>query len=265
MPGTVLAPEALRVVNYAHRGASGLAPENTMAAFEAAAAHGAHVVELDVRRTADGHLVVMHDPSPARTTNVAELFPDRAEAPVSDFTLAELRRLDAGGWRDPSYAGERIPTFDEAMDLFAQRDLRVLLEVKAPGEYPGIAEQIVAELRSAYAGWLSGRMIVQSFDWEFMRALRSLLPRIPVGLLGAPDVAQLSAYAGFVDHVNPPRSAATAEYVESVHQWGMAVNVWTVDDPAEMSRLIASGVDGIITNRPDLLHATFAVAPDTAG
>lgn len=265
MPGTVLAPEALRVVNYAHRGASGLAPENTMAAFEAAAFHRAQAIELDVRRTGDGHLVVLHDPTPARTTDVAELFPERAEAPVRDFTLAELRRLDAGGWHDPRFAGERIPTFGEAMDLIAERGLRVLLEVKTPGEYPGIAEQLAAELRSSYPGWLSGQMVVQSFDWEFMRALRSLLPRIQVGLLGAPDVAHLAGYAGFVDHVNPPRSAATAEYVESVHQWGMAVNAWTVDEPEHMASLIANGVDGIITNRPDLLTEALAVAPDTAG
>lgn len=256
-------PPALRVVNYAHRGASGLAPENTLAAFAAAATHHAAAVELDVRRTLDGHLVVMHDPTPARTTDVARVFPDRADAPVHAFTLAELRQLDAGSWFDARFAGERVPTLDEAMDVLGGHHLRLLLEAKTPSSYPGMAGQIAHILRDQRAQWLAapGQVIVESFEEEFIRELRAVLPRVPVGFLGAPRPEQLVGFATFCDQINPHAVGLTAEYIERVHQFGMAVNVWTVDEPDDMLAAVAAGVDGIISNRPDLFTATFGASP----
>jgi glycerophosphoryl diester phosphodiesterase len=254
-----------RVVNYAHRGASAYAPENTVAAFAHAADLGAQAVELDVQRTRDGELVVLHDKTLERTTDVTVRFPDRAPWPVGAFTLAELRTLDAGSWFDARFAGERVPTLAEAMDVLAARGLGLLLEAKAPELYPGLASQIGHELRAACPQWLraasAGRLTVESFDWEFVRELRAVLPRVSVGLLGAPEPAALAAYAGFVDQINPHHTRITAEYVERVHQLGMAVNVWTVDDPAEQAGAVAAGVDGVITNRPDVLADLLRPAP----
>ena len=265
-PSTVLpaVPTEL-VLNYAHRGASGYAPENTLAAFELAARMGAHAVELDVRRSLDGELIVMHDPTPARTTDVARVFPDRAGQPVESFTLAELRQLDAGAWFGPGFAGERVPTLAETMDLLAGYGLGLLLEAKDPARYPGLAGQIAHALRTVQPRWLrtavAGRLTVESFDWDFVRELRAVLPRVSVGLLGAPEPAALAGLAGFADQINPAESDVTAEYVEAVHQYGMAVNVWTVDEPAALARVVAAGVDGVISNRPDRVAA---VVRDTA-
>jgi len=259
---------AVRVICYAHRGASGHAPENTLAAFARAADLGAHAVELDIRRTLDGHLVVLHDPTLVRTTDVATVYPERATDPVESFTLAELRRLDAGAWHSAGYAGEPVPTLAEAMDLLAERGLGLLLEAKEPARYPGMAGQIAHALRTLQPRWLrmaaAGRLTVESFDWDFVRELRAVLPRVSVGLLGAPGVDALAGLAGFADQINPQHTQLTAEYVESVHQYGMAVNVWTVDEPADLARVLNAGVDGVISNCPDRLagvvQTTGAVA-----
>jgi len=261
-------PAQLSVVSYAHRGASAHAPENTLAAFALAAHLGANAVELDIRRTLDGHLVISHDATLARTTDVARVYPERVDHPVESFTLAELRRLDAGGWHSPAYAGERVPTLAEAMDLLAGHGLGLLLEAKEPARYPGMAGQIAHALRTVQPRWLrmaaAGRLTVESFDWDFVRELRAVLPRVAVGLLGAPDVDALAGLAGFADQINPAHATLTAEYVEAVHQYGMAVNTWTVDDPAEMVRVLGAGVDGVISNCPDRLasvvQTTAAVA-----
>jgi glycerophosphoryl diester phosphodiesterase len=161
-----------------------------------------------------------------------------------------------------------VPTLAEAMDVLADRGLGLLLEAKAPDQYPGMAGQIGHQLRAAYPQWLraaaAGRLTVESFDWEFVRELRTILPRVSVGLLGAPEPAALPAFAGFVDQINPHHTAVTADYVEQVHQLGMAVNAWTVDDPAEQAAAVAAGVDGVITNRPDVLGRQLsAVVPAT--
>ncbi len=259
---SALAADPVRVVSYAHRGASGQAPENTLAAFAHAARLGAQAVELDVRRSLDGHLVVLHDRTLTRTTDVARVYPDRAGHPVELFTLAELRRLDAGSWFDHRFAGERIPTLTEAMDLLAAYDLGLLLEVKTPDAYPGMAGQLAHCLRAAFPRWLrpatAGRLTVESFQWGFVRQLRDMVPRVPVGLLGAPEVDRLPALAGFVDQINPAEPDTTEEYVARVHQFGMAVNVWTVDEPESLRRVLAVGVDGVISNHPDRLGAALA-------
>lgn len=251
--------ELSAVLTYAHRGASGSAPENTLAAFELAARLGAHAVELDVRRSLDGHLVVMHDPTPGRTTDVARVFPGRASDPVESFTLAELRRLDAGSWYGPDFAGARVPTLAEAMDLLAGYGLGLLVEAKEPARYPGLTGQIAHALRTVQPRWLraavAGQLTVESFDWDFVRELRAVLPRVSVGLLGAPEPAALAGLAGFADQINPGEADLTAEYAETIHQYGMAVNVWTVDEPAALARVVAAGVDGVISNHPDRVTA----------
>ena len=236
----------------AHRGASVDAPENTLAAVEIALAQGADRVEVDVRRTADGHLVLVHDTDLRRTTDVAA---DRAGDPVGTFTLAELQRLDAGSWHDPRFAGERIPTLPQLLDLVRGR-AGVHLELKDPARYPGIEQQVVAALRPG------DDVLVQSFDHAGVRRVHALAPRLRVGLLTEEplDAAAVRAAAAFAAEINPAVEVVDAELVETVREHGLGVSVWTVDDTAELERVLALGVDGIITDVPAVLRGVLAGA-----
>ncbi|WP_432926561.1 glycerophosphodiester phosphodiesterase [Microbispora sp. CA-135349] len=242
----------------AHRGASAYAPENTVAAFELARDRGADMFELDVQETRDHHLVLMHDTTLGRTTDVEEVFPGRAPWRVGDLTLAEIRRLDAGSWFSRNagfsrkYAGEAVPTLGEALRAMRDSGLGLLLEIKEPRLYPGIEARVAGEIGRDPV-W-RGRIVVQSFDWNSMRRFHGLMPRVPIGLLGTPRVAELPGLARFADQINPPYADVTAEYVRRVHRLRMKVLAWTVDDPAAVRRLIAANVDGVITNRPDVVR-----------
>lgn len=244
-----------RPLSIAHRGASADAPENTLAAVRRAVELGADVVELDVQRSKDGALVVVHDTTLARTTNVRQVFPGRAPWRVADFTHEELQRLDAGSWKSRDHAGERVPTLAEALDVICVSSASLQLELKAPGVYPGIVTDLVSAL-TAFPGALEltpagPRVVVQSFHFAAMKELKTRLPGLTVGLLGAPAVANLPALSTWADQVNPHHWALDRWYVEQVHRHGMACLVWTVDRPSAMRRALRLGVDGVITNRPD--------------
>lgn len=246
------------VLDIAHRGASAYAPENTLAAVRTAAAQHASVVEVDVQRSADGELVLMHDTDLVRTTDAEVVFPGRDSYAVADFTSAELDRLDAGSWFHADFADEPVPTLDEALDLMRRLRVDLLLEVKAPELYPGIERQIVAELRQN-PWWLNpDRLVIQSFDWVSMKRSHDLLPRIPHGLLGKVAEPELATYARWADQVNPSFTSVDAAYVAAVHAAGMEVHVYTVNNAADMRAQIAKGVDGIISNHPDVLRAVIA-------
>jgi glycerophosphoryl diester phosphodiesterase len=243
----------------AHRGSSFGMPENTLTAFRKAIDAHVDLVEIDVHRSLDGELVVVHDTSLCRTTDVEEVFPDRSSYDVGDLTLAEIRQLDAGSWKGEEFAGEPVPTLQEVIDLVRRTGSGLLVEVKVPHLYPGIAQDL-AEVLLAHPGYvISGvapeRLVVQSFDWGFMAEFDALLPEVPAGLLGAPTIAELPELATWAEQVNPHHATLTQHYVDAVHAHGMGVSTWTVDDPAAMRRLIHLGVDGIITNRPDMLAA----------
>lgn len=248
-------------IQAAHRGASAYAPENTLAAARLAVELGCHLVETDVQRSRDGVLVLVHDTTLARTTDAATVFPDRAPWRVGDFSHEELLRLDAGSWRGKIFVGEPIPTLGQLVEQLDGTQTGLLLEVKAPHLYPGIERDVAAEL-DRHAGWVraaapTGRLVVQSFDWECMRALREHLPEVPVGLLGAPDVGDLPELAAWVTQVNPEFTRCSDDYVERLHAHGLDVLTWTVDDPVQMRAALDSGVDGVITNRPDVLKAVL--------
>lgn len=245
------------VLNVAHRGASALAPENTLAAVRQAVRSGADLVELDVQRTRDGALVVLHDTTLARTTDVRRVFPHRAPWRLADFTHAELMRLDAGaGWTDGD-GPQRIPTLTDVVDELRTGPAGLLLELKAPALYPGIVSDVVAALRGS-PGYLgsavpAGRLVVQSFNVAAMKDLKTQLPSVPVGLLGTPARAHLPVLASWADQVNPGHRAVDGAYVDRVHELGMSCLVWTVNRSQGMRRVLRMGVDGVITNRPDVL------------
>ncbi|WP_224390629.1 glycerophosphodiester phosphodiesterase family protein [Pseudonocardia sp. ICBG1293] len=234
----------------AHRGASADAPENTLAAADGALAQRADAVEVDVQRTADGHLVLVHDATLARTTDVERVFPARALAPVGSFTLAELRRLDAGSWFSPAFAGERIPTLAEFGDRLGGR-ADLLIELKDPARYPGVEKEVGYEV--------DGRrdVVVQSFDHDAMRRFTEATPDVPAGWLfdGRPTAAQLDdAVAHGVTQINPSFRDVDSTLVADVRARGMQTGVYTVNDPDDMRRTARTGVDRIITDRPAVLR-----------
>ncbi|HEX6469200.1 MAG TPA: glycerophosphodiester phosphodiesterase family protein [Streptosporangiaceae bacterium] len=262
-PGHVRA--SARVVDVGHRGTRAYAPENTIAAFREGRARHADLVEFDVQQTKDGKLIIMHDATLARTTDVERIFPRRSPWRVGDFTLKEIKRLDAGSWFAARYAGERVPTLEQTLRAMDGTGAGLLLEVKNPGRYPGIGPRVIAALR-AHAGWLApGRLIVQSFDWGFIKRFHAGLPAVTTALLGTPAARRLPAVRAYADLVNPAQGDVTKAYVARAHALGMRVYPWTVDDPAGMRRLIADGVDGIISNRPDVLHRVIEAPSIRAG
>ncbi|WDV50911.1 glycerophosphodiester phosphodiesterase family protein [Streptomyces coeruleorubidus] len=247
----------------AHRGASAYAPENTLAAVDKAADLGIRWVENDVQRTRDGELVVLHDDNLRRTTDVEEVFPDRAPWKVKDFTAAEIGRLDAGSWFGPAYAGARVPTLEQFVNRVERHHQKLLLEIKNPELYPGIERQTLKVLSNE--GWLdrshlAGRLIVQSFSADSVRTVHELKPAVKTGFLGTPPTSDLPVYAGFADQINPSYGSLSTAYVSSVqaftgpHGRPLEVFTWTVDDAATAQRVAGYGVDGIITNKPDVVR-----------
>ncbi|WP_030593690.1 glycerophosphodiester phosphodiesterase family protein [Streptomyces anulatus] len=250
-------------VVVAHRGASGYAPENTLAAADAADALGIDWVENDVHRTRDGELVVLHDTNLKRTTDVEQVFPDRAPWAVKDFTAAELAKLDAGSWFGTQFTGARVPTLTQFLHRLERNRQKLLLEIKSPATYPGIERDIIRVL--GRSGWLDrshvrNRLVIQSFGAESVKKVHALRPDITTGFLGTPAVADLPSYAAFTDQINPSYATIGADYVAAVHRLKgphgkrLRVNTWTVNKAADAVKARDYGVDGIITNFPDVVR-----------
>ncbi|UXY19174.1 glycerophosphodiester phosphodiesterase family protein [Streptomyces cynarae] len=253
-------------VVIAHRGASAYAPENTLAAVDKAAAMGFRWVENDVQRTKDGRLVVIHDATLERTTDVKQLFPDRSPWRVKDFTAEEIAHLDAGSWFGPRYTGARVPTLQQYMERVSQHHQSLLLEIKNPELYPGVERQILKLLGNE--GWLDAdhlrnRLIVQSFSADSVRMVHDLRPGITTAYLGTPPTTELPLYARFADQINSSQTKLSAGYVSAVHALNgphdrpMKVFAWNVDTAEAARRVCGFGVDGIITNAPDVVQAVI--------
>ncbi|WP_330303783.1 MULTISPECIES: glycerophosphodiester phosphodiesterase family protein [unclassified Streptomyces] len=250
-------------VIVSHRGASAYAPENTLASIDKAAAMGFPWVENDVQRTKDGELVVLHDATLARTTNVEQVYPHRSPWKVKDFTAAEIARLDAGSWFSSRYAGVRVPTLKQYMNRVSHNHQKLVLEVKNPELYPGIERQTLKLLSNE--GWLDpahlkSSLIVQSFSADSVRTVHDLRPGIKTAFLGRPSIAQLPDYAQFADQINSDHTALSSGYVSAVHGFDgphgspMKVFAWTVNDADTTRHVAGFGVDGIITNVPDVIQ-----------
>lgn len=225
----------MRVI--AHRGASGYAPENTRAAFERAIAMGAVAIETDVRLTADGHLVLMHDATVTRTTD--------GRGPVADYTLAELRSLDAGGWFDPEFAGERVPTLAELIEEIVPR-IPVVVEVKDQAATGPTIEAI------RVAG-IEAQVEVTSFLWPAVAEAKRLAPELVVGFLTPEfddDIIRRCARRGFAQ-VCPHVDTLTEALVAEAHDAGLVVRAYGIARREQVDRLFATGADGATVNWPD--------------
>lgn len=231
----------------AHRGASGEAPENTLAAYRRALAIGVDAVELDVHLTADGEPIVIHDFALGRTVPGSE--------PVGELTLAALRHLDAGRWFGAAFAGERLPTLAEALNVL--RPVRVIVEIKnGPTYYRGIADRVVAEVRNAR----HPAVTVSSFDHPVLLEVARLAHDLPTAVLYSarpidPVRMARDARARFL---HPQWTHVTPDMVAAAHAAGLEVETWTVDDPAYVARMVDAGVDAVMSNYPDRLRAALA-------
>jgi glycerophosphoryl diester phosphodiesterase len=244
-------PEHLPLV-VAHRGASATFAENTLEAFDAAVAAGARAVEFDVRLSADGIPVVVHDPDVSRVAGVPGM--------VHELTALELLRLDVSGSRGPP--GARIPTLREVLDLLSGR-AGIDIEIKnIPGEpaFDSPREAALeACLRELDAAAFPGPVLVSSFNWLSIERCRELAPHLPTGFLtiAAVDPRAALVYARDAGHrwVLPNAEAlldAGEPFVAEVHEAGMLAGTWVVDDAEPMARLFAMGVDAVATNDPAL-------------
>ena len=282
----VAAQAPARKTLVAHRGASGYAPEHTLAAYRLAIEQGADFVEQDLAVTKDGVLVCLHDASLERTTDVEQKFPDRATTITlegrtrkvwlaNDFTLAEIKMLDAGSWFDPKFAAETVPTFDEAVALIRGR-AGVYPELKTPEiyegrdvDFPALVEQALDRLKLRGPGAdRSTPIILQTFGESTARALHDRRIGVPVVLLfdvrGAFNPAAMVArWKGVVDGFGPAKEvvAAHPEFVRLAHAAKLTVTPYTFraaavkgypDVTAEMSHFLYDlGVDALFTDNPD--------------
>ncbi|TWT78325.1 Glycerophosphoryl diester phosphodiesterase [Posidoniimonas polymericola] len=243
-------PDNPSILIEAHRGYSAIAPENTLAAFKAAAGI-ADYVELDVRVTQDNQLVVMHDATLDRTTN------GTGAVGARNYT-GYIDGLDAGGWFSPDFAGEGVPTLGEAVETILAHDMRPLIERKT-----GDAADIVQVLDGL--GVLQQSVII-SFDWNFLTDVRQLDSAVKLGGLGSGSLGSgtvANAIAAGFDFLDWGDSAAiTSAAVDMVHAAGLELHVWTVDNLTRMQQLIDLGVDGITTNTPESLRSIVPFAGD---
>jgi glycerophosphoryl diester phosphodiesterase len=260
----------LRPLVYAHRGGAALRPENTIVSFDYGLSLGADGLEFDVHLSRDGVVVVHHDATLERTTN--------ATGPVSSLTADELAKVDAGHWFTPSDGrgkaaaeveypfrgqGHAIPRLRQV--LLRYPGVPLIIELKAND--PELAERVIEEVRAARA---TDRVAFGSFGWRVLRAARRLEPQIPTG--ASREEVRLALYRSWVrwplgnesyrEFQVPERSGPTRivsrNFITHAHRAGMKVKVWTVNDPADMRRLLEWGVDGLISDRPDLAVAAVS-------
>jgi glycerophosphoryl diester phosphodiesterase len=227
-----------------------------MAAFQRAVELGATFIETDLRVTRDGHFVAIHDATVNRTTNIS--------GKVHDFTLDELRQVDAGSWFDREFAGESIPTLEEILNFSRKHDVVCYLELKYAA-VTGMDHALAAALRRAQS---APRTIVISFDPATLAPLRRIDPSTMLGLLvqeADSDCIRVALDLG-ARQICPRHSGVTAKFVLEAHRADLQVVTWTVDDAEGMRGMISAGVDGIMTDFPDRLQAVIEDSqPSTSG
>ncbi|MDW8029212.1 MAG: glycerophosphodiester phosphodiesterase family protein [Armatimonadota bacterium] len=235
-----------RPMLIAHRGFSGRYPENTLRSFSEALKLPVDAIELDVRRTKDGVLVVIHDETVDRTTN--------GKGKVRDLTWSEIQKLDAGSWKGKEFAGERIPKLEEALELVDGQKV-VFLEIKEPDT----TGQVVETLRRLNAlSWVK----IGSFHSQAIATAKKLEPEIPSSLIGSAKVgANDETFNAFVkealrngaNSITVNYAGLTSERIRYCHQRFIFVGTWTVNNPEIAKRMIKMGVDAIASDFPDIV------------
>lgn len=242
----------IRVV--AHRGASGYAPEITLASYQLALAMNVDYVEMDIHMLRDGTLVAIHDPDVRRTTN--------GKGRLSGLTLSELKSLDAGSWFNkkypekarPEFEGLKVPTLQEIFDLTGESSAGCYIEIKDPERYPADLESSLISL--IRKNRLESRSRIISFSRQSIIKIKALDSRMYTGLLisrRGKNPVQAALEAG-AEELAIRHDLAGAKIIGAAHDNGLSVSVWTVDQESDMERMIRLGIDVIITNYPDRLQ-----------
>ncbi|WP_419874964.1 glycerophosphodiester phosphodiesterase [Candidatus Pristimantibacillus sp. PTI5] len=245
------------VINFAHRGASGCCPENTLAAFQKALELGATGIETDVQLTKDGQVVVIHDESLARTAGLKKL--------VKDTEYEELSSLDAGSWFAPAFHNQRIPTLEQLLELLKPTDIVLNIELKNGSiPYLGIEEKVIRMVRDYR---MTERVIISSFNHYSLVACKQLAPEIRTGILYMEGLYRPWDYAASLqaDALHAYKLAVTQEWAAEAAAHGIVYHPFTVNDPSEMEALIDAGAAGIITDYPDRLAEILARRGASAG
>ena len=235
-----------RPLIFAHRGASAHAPENTIASFALALELGAHGIELDVKLSADGEVVVIHDATLERTTN--------GQGKVSQHNLAALRALDAGSFFSQNFSLEKIPTLSEVFEQFGKRTYINVELTNYSSPRDGLADQVCALVKKF---GLEENILFSSFLPSNLARTRNLIPEIPRGLLTLGGLAgwwprSFGFTFGEYQALHPKLADVTHEEVVRVHRLKRRIHVWTVNTSEDMRRLFSWGVDGIFTDNPKL-------------
>lgn len=260
-------------LNIAHRGARSLAPENTLAAARKGLEIGADLWELDVAMSKDGELVVLHDDTLERTSNVGDVFPARRTAPVHEFTLAELHQLDFGSWfvtKDPfkqiaagavsqaelaKFKGEPIPTLREALVFTRDNHWRVNIEIKDASNTPPDANIVQKTVALVEELGMVQNVMISSFNHTYLQKVKAINPAIITAALvetADPDPAALLRRIG-AQAYNPSVKAITPAAIRPLREQGFDVYIYTVNDEPTLKALVAAGVSGIFTDFPQIL------------
>ncbi|WP_245208035.1 glycerophosphodiester phosphodiesterase [Sediminibacillus dalangtanensis] len=251
-----------RMLNISHRGASGYAPEHTIAAYELGVEMKGDYIEVDLQMTKDGELIAMHDETVDRTTD--------GTGRVGEMTLEEIKQLDAGTWFNeqypelakPEYAGLEVPTLREIFDHFG-KSKHYYIETKSPDVYPGMEEKLVDLLEDYKLTGVNGRssnVIIQSFSQESLLKMDEINPDIPlVQLISRPDqegTSGLDEIAEYAIGVGPSFNRIKqmengANYIRQVREKGLLIHPYTINTEEDMRLALEWGVTGVFTNYPD--------------
>lgn len=222
----------------AHRGYSSVFPENTLASFAGALDIEADWIELDVQLSRDEEVVILHDDSLMRTAGI--------EGAAADFTCEELKGLDAGSWFDASFAGEKLPTLREALELVRDTECKVYLELKDIGEKEGFEEAVLKVVSECD---MMKQCVFASFRYEYLQHLKDLDGNLQILYNTSSERTDLPAEFP-ADYYGISADVITQEQVNMIHKSGGKVFVWTVNTPAQMQEMQGMGVDGVVTNCP---------------
>ncbi len=231
-----------KVLIVGHRGALGLAPENTMASFQKGLETGCDLVETDIHLSRDGALVLMHDPEVSRTTN--------GKGRIRDMTLGEISRLDAGSWFDERFRGEPVPVLGDLLD-WAKKRIPVVIEIKGdPRPSRGIEAALLAELRKH--GLVSEVMVI-GFHHDSLKRIKEMEPAITTGLTYSCRLADTvgAARATAARSIRPHWSYWDAELVEECHRAGLTAHAWVANDEERTRYLVDMGIDSLGVDFPD--------------
>jgi glycerophosphoryl diester phosphodiesterase len=235
----------LRLIRIAHRGASGIYPENTRIAFQKAIDAGADMIELDCQLSYDGHIVVFHDEALSRIA--------KTRGTMGGRTLEQLKKLDIGSWRNKIYCGERVQTLEEVM-TFVDGRASLCIDIKEFAQSPtGIELKLLFTI--THFDCLD-RVVLSSFDYNCLRRVRELAPEARIGLIYGAPVREDPIAAGIelrARSIHVQKELASRDFLSRAWAEGFDVYVWTLNSPADIEKFTALGVQGIFSDYPERL------------